>query len=204
MFLSIGSGVLSSTPPGPINLLIADHVLSGRHFSILALLSGIILADAVYAFLAFWGYYTFFQDSSIGNGVIGLGGGFLVFLGTSSLYKVLKEEKAQVVKTYSVKNKTQEFFKGLMLCGANPTFLVFWVYMASVFSNLGFKELNIVEMILILLGIIIGDSIWFVAYIKLLQLGARKVKTNALKYVRAVIAFILIVLGLVTVSKGFF
>lgn len=202
-FLSIGSGILSSTPPGPINLLIADQVLNKKFNHPKSFLAGIIFADAFYAFLAFWGYDMFFQNVKIGPIVTIIGGTFLAFIGISSMLKVFKEQDEPPVKeSKTTSSNVGAFIYGLALCGTNPIFLVFWAYMASVFADFGLGELSVFKTLLILAGIAVGDLLWFITYIQLLKKGVGKLNTKVLRVARFVIAAALIGLGGFTIVKA--
>ena len=94
-----------------------------------------------------------------------------------------------------------DFFKGMALCGLNPGLLVYWVAIASLqqgmFEDL-FEEhitLGPLLVIILLIGITLGEILWFVFFIKILKYGAKKFSDKILFYLRTVISGILILLG---------
>ena len=54
--LGLVAGFISATPPGPINLLLANSIFAGRSESHRYFLGGVLLADAAFATLACLGY----------------------------------------------------------------------------------------------------------------------------------------------------
>lgn len=201
----ISSGFISSTPLGPINLLIADHYLARPRLAVIPFIVGIILADVLIAFLAFWGYHVFIQETNVGPYVAIIGGLIVVVLGVVGLVGAFRSKKNEA-KTHehlpkTAGKKSLDFIKGVVLCGFNPGLLLFWVLMASalesITDNLFGKEYDFHTSyyLLVLLGIIIGEILWFILFIKLLKIGAQKFSNNILFYIRFSISALLVVLG---------
>jgi len=199
------SGFISSTPLGPINLLVANHYLSHKKLAIIPFITGIILADVFLAFVAFMGFQTLLEGTDIGAWV-GLIGGILVIafgvIGIVAAYnknEVIKEVEHELPKT--AKKISGDFFKGMALCGLNPGLLVFWVSMASLQQGL-FKdwfdeniEITALLLVILLAGITLGEVLWFAFFIKILKYGAKKFSDKILFYLRVVISAVLILLG---------
>lgn len=206
LFLAaIFCGILSSTPPGPINLLIADHIFSGKRIQMLPFLSGIIIADVFYALLAFLGYYILLEGTDFGYYMAAVGGVVLALFGGFTLYQVLTEVGAND-NLHSNETPHLEgfklFFKGLLLCGTNPGFFVFWVAIAAQFKEYGFSDLSPLNLSLIVLGITLGDLLWFMGYIKVLRRSADKLSTKFVKYLRLIISVVLVCLGIVALVSA--
>ena len=201
----IGSGFISSTPLGPINLLIADHYLARPRLAVIPFIVGIILADVLIAFLAFWGYHVLVQETNIGPYVAIIGGAIVVVLGVVGLFGAYKsknnitENHAPLPKTAG--KKSLDFIKGVVLCGFNPGLLFFWIFMASFLEGstdylFGEDyEFDNLYYLLVLLGIVIGEILWFILFIRLLKIGAQKFSNNILFYIRFSISALLVVLG---------
>ena len=195
-------GIISSTPPGPINLLIADRILSNRKSSFVAFLSGIISIDILFAILAFWGYYQFLSESNFGVGLSIAGSIFLILLGTISLKNAIETEEELSPQGSQIRSSfVRDYIAGFFLCGSNPGFLVWWVFVATKFESLGLIELDASLMLIIAIGIAIGDLIWFVLYIKLLKIGRNIIANGIIKKLRIVVATFLILLGIITLSE---
>jgi threonine/homoserine/homoserine lactone efflux protein len=199
---AIFCGIISSTPPGPINLLIADRILSNRKSSYVAFLSGIISIDILFAILAFWGYYQFFSESNFGVGLSISASIFLILLGAISVKNAIKSEEELSPRGSQTRSSfVKDYITGFFLCGSNPGFLVWWVFVATKFKSLGLIELDAWLMLIIAIGIAVGDLIWFVLYIKLLKIGRNKIGKGSIKKLRIVVAILLILLGIITLSE---
>ena len=189
LIAAIFCGIISSTPPGPINLLIADRILSNRKSSYVAFLSGIISIDILFAILAFWGYYQFLSESNFGVGLSIAGSIFLILLGTISLKNAIKSEEELSPRGSQTRSSfVKDYIAGFFLCGSNPGFLVWWVFVATKFESLGLIELDALLMLIIAIGIAIGYLIWFVLYIKLLKIGRNIMAKGIIKKLGSVSA----------------
>lgn len=199
-FLVIGivCGIFSSTPPGPINLLIADSVLSGQKIKLKSFLSGIILIDALFALLAFWGYNVFLEGTDISFYLSLFGGFILIILGAFGIY--------QNFSTKPVKEKTQFghttfFLKGVLLMVSNPGFIAFWLVVANQIDFLAFHKVNTLRTIPLILGVALGDLLWFILFIRLLRFGKGKMNHLLIPKLRLIISSLLIVLGCYAIYK---
>jgi threonine/homoserine/homoserine lactone efflux protein len=206
-FLAFGTiaGFISSTPLGPINLLVAEHYLHQEKFTIKYFLSGVLFADLLYAFISFWGYYTLVEEFPVEKYVIPIGSTFIIALGVLSLLGLLKRKDGTPVKpkkkVTKIASPMWSFVQGSFLCIANPGFLIYWVYMASTQQKMFGDILNYREqptsimLVLVLLGVLIGDLIWFGSFIKLLKFGAKKMGVGIIKRIRFLISLVLIGMG---------
>ncbi len=104
----------------------------------------------------------------------------------------------------SAAHRVRDFTKGLVLCGSNPAFLLFWVYVATTLEKYGIEAVSFGKIVWVLVGIVIGDLLWFSLFIKLLKMGAERLKGKLIRGVRVAISFFLIVLGLSTVVVSIF
>ena len=197
-------GFISSTPLGPINLLVAENYFEGKKIKIKPFLAGVIIVDAVFAYLAFWGYHKFLSDTKVGIGIQIVGATAVIFLGVIGLIKLYQKGNPKHNKKHLSKSNTANFFKGAFLCGSNPGFIIYWMWVAGQIKH-GFEvyfpegEITLFNSILINLGIVLGDFIWFYVFIALLKIGAKKMKSNILFYLRLVISLFLIGLGISSV-----
>ncbi len=206
-FLAFGvvAGFISSTPLGPINLLVAEHYLHQAKFKIIYFLGGVLFADLLYAFIAFWGYYTLVNELPIEKYVIPVGSTFIIALGALSLLGLLKRRDGTPLKkkkkNVKIASPAWSFVQGVFLCAANPAFLIYWIYMASTQQKM-FTELlqysaapSSIMLALVLAGVIVGDLIWFGSFTKLLKFGAKKMGVKIIEKIRFIIALLLIGMG---------
>lgn len=206
--IGIGFGIISSTPLGPINLLVAENYLSEKKVKIVPFLSGVILIDSIFGYLTFWGFEKFLSDYDMVGAGIGIFGGLaIVVLGALGVYQQKKgksgEKKIEIKKNIFLKSSTASFSKGFVLCGSNPGFIAFWgwvAYNAKNWTTDSFPEfdLNIYNLLLFPTGIIIGDFLWFGLFTYLLKKGARRYSGSLIDKIRTLISWGLIALGLFT------
>lgn len=193
-------GVASSAPFGVINLWITDAVLSKTEHKILWFLVGVILADLAHAAMASWGYHEILQDSGFDQWVGVLGGVFIVAMGVFGLRKpkeLTLESPAKKLK------KAHEFFLGIMMCGLNPGFLVFWMFVINQLETKLVVDIHGSNLLSFIIGILIGDLIWFLFIIMLARKGRDHVNPLILKLIRAVIAWVFIGLGIFAIYRSF-
>jgi threonine/homoserine/homoserine lactone efflux protein len=194
-------GFISSTPLGPINLLVAENYFESKKIKIKPFLVGVILIDATFAYLAFWGYHKFLSETTLGIGIQIIGAIAVIFLGAIGLIKLYKKGKPKHNKKHLSKSNTANFLKGAFLCGSNPGFIIYWMWVAGQIK-IGFEtylpesQINYFNSSLINIGIILGDIIWFYLFIRLLKVGAKKMKSSLLFYLRLVISLFLVALGI--------
>lgn len=197
LLVGLIGGFLSSAPIGPINLLLADSVIASRALHRKAFLTGVILVDLLFAALAFWGYHQYMEGPLLGKWVPLAGGLFVVVLGglglSASLRVDEKEEKGEK-RRKGGGDLWKDLLQGLFLCGSNPAFLLFWVYVVSWLSWYGVEE-GAGASVFLLLGITFGDLLWFGSYIHILGRGADRLKGGRLRSFRGVLSFLLILLG---------
>lgn len=61
--LGVGFGIISSTPLGPINLLVAENYLSKPKIKIIPFLFGVIIIDSIFGYLTFLGFEEFLVEA---------------------------------------------------------------------------------------------------------------------------------------------
>ncbi len=213
MFLGIGFGVISSTPLGPINLLVAENYLSKPKIQIVPFLLGVIIIDSIFGYLTFLGFDRFLTESPrIGTGIGVFGGGCIILLGVIGAYQLLTKKEAkssgiEIKKSIFLKSPLASFGKGFVLCGSNPGFIAFWAWVAYnaqgwITSLFPTETINNFNLLLFSFGIIIGDCLWFGFFIHLLKKGTKKYNPNILNRIRLMISFTLIVLGIYTLVES--
>lgn len=214
LLLGIGFGIISSTPLGPINLLVAENYLSKPKIKIKPFLFGVILIDSIFGYITFLGYEKFLSDApKIGMGIGLFGGACIVLLGIVGIYQLYKKPvdskstKQVIKKSIFLKSSSASFGKGFILCGSNPGFIAFWGWVAFNAEDWASKlfpgyPINYFNLILFSLGIILGDFLWFGFFIKILKKGAKKYSDSILNKIRLVISIALILLGLFTIMSS--
>lgn len=118
-------GFVGSVPvAGPISALVVERGVQGRFKAgaFIALGGGVV--EAIYAFLAFWGFSTFLVEHPVIVPVSrGLGALVLLVLGTTFVLKrPVQPEAAPVYRD----SKRSSFFLGAWICAINPTLIATW------------------------------------------------------------------------------
>ena len=205
IFFLIGffCGFCSSAPLGPINLWIASAALSADSSDrkITPFITGVICVDVLFAWFATLGYKTFFSNTYLKN-VVELGGSsFLILIGLFSLLKILKIDssapKAHIQKRDHTHRKDwlKTFSLGVLLCGSNPAFLLFWIFAINEASHMNAGIMTHTDIVFLLLGVVIGDAFWFKSLIAIILKLKTKVGQSLLIQIRLFIALAFISIG---------
>jgi len=202
MLIGAVSGFASATPIGPINLWVADATLAGRRKTMIWFLAGVIIADLAYAMIAVFGYFTLFSGSTLAQVLGILGGIALMGLGIYSFreQRQLTDRPMSFPKADNF-HSLQYFVSGFMICGANPAFLMFWVFISNLLSDHLIDHLSIVTLSGFLVGIATGDVLWFRLFSYLVKRGVNFLKPKTLRPLRVVIAFAFILMGALSIFQ---
>jgi len=206
LFLSgIISGIFSSIPIGPTNFWIANAVMPPAKptSSIIAFVIGIMIMDVAYALTAFWGTHFFFEGDIL-NSWLGLTTGILL-IGMGGL----EWKSIQYPSPVKVQTKTTQAagiaghgFLGILF-GVNPGFILYWIAFTSLLTNWGIGTTGQTFVILISLGIVVGDIIWYWGFAATVMKGAKRLSEERLKILRFIIIAILILFGLYLIHAFF-
>jgi len=191
LMFGLACGFLSSSPPGTINLWIINQTLNHRKESIWFLL-GIVLADCIYAALAVWGYHALIEGTPIETAMLVIGAVCIIGMGAVTLLHKSKDKKIEL--TLSEK-PLQQFAMGLLMCGGNPAFLVFWIFAVGVLEEQLSIKIEGLSLLVFVMGIAIGDYIWFVFLINLVKKLRQKITSKYLATINKVVGVTFIVIG---------
>lgn len=203
----IAGGFCSSAPIGAINLWVTERTLDRKEDRLSWYLFGVIAADAAYAALAAWGYHTFLEDGPVERWLGMAGGGILIAMGCMGFLKRkqsrAKDSAASDAKADAPAKRLSDFLLGAFMCGANPGFLMFWVFAINLIeSHVGIPVTSL-GLGLFLGGIAFGDGLWFLLLIRLAKKGRETWKPHVLANVRGAIAMVFVALGSIAIYKSF-
>jgi threonine/homoserine/homoserine lactone efflux protein len=192
IFAGLLSGFVASAPIGPINLLVAEQVMR-KKYDLNFFVLGVVLVDMFFGALAFLGYHNLFVHYDLEHMLILVGGIFIVIIGFIGLFK----KESGKFAGFKVKRPSRlaQFMKGVILCGTNPAFLLFWIFVAGQINQLIGYELYTYQIILTLFSIGIGTSLWFYMYVKLLKRGTKHINLSLVGKIRKGISLTLIIIG---------
>ena len=194
--VALFSGFVASAPIGPINLLVAEMVLDKKDLELRYFLAGVIVIDLVFAAVAFYGYHNLLMGSLLEKWLIAAGGIFILLLGILGLIR--KETRISRAFRTEQPSYLGQFLKGILLCGTNPAFLLFWIFVASQLNLIMERNLLAWEIPILLLAIGAGTTLWFMVYLRLLKSGVERVNFGLLSKIRKGISLSLIILGVAT------
>jgi threonine/homoserine/homoserine lactone efflux protein len=189
------SGFLSSTPLGPINLWVADHGLSKAAPSRLwFFLGAVIVVDIIYSGAALWGHFGFLEEATELRWVGIFSGLFTLGLGAALFFKAWRDAPAYSVERAS--SNISAAIQGAILTGANPAFLLFWLFIANQIIARIDRSLSTIELMTFVSGVAIGDLLWFSIFIWITGHLGKKAGKNHLKYFRMIVGLIFFAIGL--------
>lgn len=176
--------------------MVADSVVGDRKLHRGFFLGGVILAELILAAIAFWGFQKFFQVPVFQQWAPVIGGAFVVGLGVAGLFSYKEEKDPEKKDEHSHGQKGADLLQGLFLCGSNPAFLLFWIYIMSALAHSGISEGVPLKSLYLLIGIALGNLTWFFLFIALLRRGATRLEGKRFRLFRKGISVALILLGL--------
>lgn len=195
------AGIASSVPIGPSNLWIANAALSSEKKMINALTFsvGVVVMDILYAWIAFWGYFAFFDETAVGSVLRWAGSGGLIVLGVFDFMATRKKPNLPEAGCAEAKPALLDFVSGAFLCGSNPAFILFWLFLVGVVDQYSWAEgLKTWTVLWVFAGIAIGDLLWYFGFYKLIELSSKYISERVLVRLRQVCALGLIVFGVTT------
>ena len=205
LFISIIVAFVAATPVGPVNLWVTQASLSKSSRKIKWFVIGVILADLIYVSIAFGSHFFLFnrQIQTIEKSWGFIGALAITIMGVFMLLKSRKKDLQIRETSMQLLGKIKYLLTGLILCASNVMVLLFWFFMAGVYQSYGLSVNSLVEFLAILLGLAIGEPLWFAFFAYLLKKGAKRfqLKAQKLMILRVLIAFVLIGFGLYTFYK---
>ena len=185
-------GFIGSMPlAGPVAILVVAGCVEKEYSRSFRLALGAAVAEAIYAFLAFWGFATFVARHRavlpIAHGItavvlVAIGGRFLV-------WKDDKDKKSGLTKSGS-------FFLGFSISAINPTLLVTWS--AATTALYARQIVKMTGLMAVPFGISAGAGIaaWYALMVWLFKRYGSKFPRGALTWTVRLMGLVLVALGL--------
>jgi threonine/homoserine/homoserine lactone efflux protein len=192
------AGFVASVPIGPINLWIAHRLLQNRKAPVSYFVLGVILIDLIYVGLGFITYFFVSSQMSIDKFWHILGGLLMTGIGIMSLLKNSKKIRQQSSEEKISSQKIPFLLTGIFLCASNVALSVLWFFIASIFDYYQLALQSPYQLLLILLGVGLGDIAWFYVYMLAIRHGSHFLPSISTHRLQTLIALALIVFGLFT------
>ena len=190
-------GFLSSAPPGTINLWLINQTLNHLKENFWFLL-GIVIADCLYAAVAVWGYHTLIDGTVIETGMLAVGAICVITMGVTTL---LSKRKEADVKLTMTEKPHQQFAMGLLMCGGNPAFLVFWIFAVGVLEDRFSIKIEGPSILYFTLGIVLGDYLWFSCLISIVKKFRQKITSKYLLLFNRFVGVTFMVIGTIALIE---
>ncbi len=176
------SGLLLSIPVGPINLTILNEG-ARRGFRWAALIGlGATVMEAIYCFIAFTGFASFFRRGYVKAAMELFSFVFLLFLGIKFLSaRSVQAPVHLAAATDRLEGRLEEklhphsaFLTGLVRVMGNVGVLVFWIILAANFISREWVSPDWPGKLACVTGVALGTGLWFIGLSWLVSLGHAK------------------------------
>lgn len=194
-------GLSVSIPLGPIGILVIQKTLSqGKKTGFVTGL-GAAFADFIYAIIASLGI-SIIIDSIVKHHIYFqiIGGLFLIYLG----YKVFFTNPIkQLRQSNGGGSLIGDFLSTFLLTITNPMALLLFI---GVFAGIGFldKQFDYQSIVYIILGVIIGTSLWWYILATLISLFRKKIRIRRLNWINKISGLVIFIFGIVAILSIFF
>jgi threonine/homoserine/homoserine lactone efflux protein len=187
-------GWLGSVPvAGPISALVVTRGIEGRMRAGLFIALGGGIAEAFYAFLAFWGFSTYLIQYPVIVPISRAGGAIvLVALGISFLVKPSKERSVDYAPRDSA---WSSFALGAWLCLINPTLIATWSAVVTTLYSTEAIDFESSQALPFAVGCGLGIAGWYFVVLWLIHRYRERFSRAILAKVVRVIGALLLVLA---------
>jgi threonine/homoserine/homoserine lactone efflux protein len=194
-------GFIGSIPvAGPTSVIVLKNTLEKGNREGLDIAAGAGLAEAIYAFLAFWGLTTaLVQFPGMANAARVVGAVLILVVG---MYLVRYRTNPRRVRE-AAENDRQEhrWLRGFASAILNPTLLVTWTTVVAALHAMSLLRMRGIDALPFALGVGVGIMGWFVLLVKLAQHFRDRVRPETLDRVVRGMGWGMIAIGAVVVSR---
>ncbi len=190
-------GFVISAVPGAVFIETIRRLLVDKT-SVWKFLLGNFIGMLLIIVSVFLGFAVLVTQGSIANVFYGVSGLVLIFLGLSSIVSGPRNE----TKKLHLKNKTSSyiaFTSGLLLAVANPLSIVFWIALIGVWM----QTANIMEAGIYSVSVLAGALTLFIILIVVINTPQARVSVKYLTLLSRVFGMVILIYGIVMLSKAF-
>jgi threonine/homoserine/homoserine lactone efflux protein len=195
LFIGLAFGFFGSIPvAGPIAALVLKRGIEARYRAAFLIGISAALAEAIYAFLSFWGFSAFLKPYPFVEPLSkGVAAAILIGLGISfARYVVTQKEEDEKKRDDSTWGSLA---LGFTITALNPTLIATWTAATTTLYSTGLVDLAPREALPFALGSFIGIAGWFSAFTWILKRYAGRFNPRWLERGVRVIGVLLIGLG---------
>lgn len=190
-------GALGSIPvAGPISALVIARGIQGRFKAGAFIALGGGTVEAIYCFLAFWGFSQFLEDhpiiEPISRGVSAL---VLLILGIVFIRKKHEDGPTEATSRRLRDSKRSSFFLGAWVCAINPTVIAGWSAVVTTVYSSGAVEFTSRQALPFAIGVALGITSWFWGLLAVIRRNRERFSGNTLTKVLNAVGMLLVVLA---------
>ncbi len=191
-------GVAVAIPPGAVIIAGSQRAITRGFWDAFNFFIGVVVADAFYALLVYFGLSTVFKDSVAFRLVLWiLGGAWLCWLGISAIRT--RVEFSTVMDTSIKQTRWAVIRNGLLITLFNPLTIVSWIALAgNFFETVWRPEWPLKESVglLAIVAMLVGTQTWALGVVGILSVIRRMISPRILHWVSIVSGIFLIIYGL--------
>lgn len=190
-------GALGSIPvAGPISALVIARGIQGRFKAGAFIALGGGTVEAIYCFLAFWGFSQFLEDhpiiEPISRGVSAL---VLLVLGIVFIRKKHDDGPSEATSRRLRDSKRSSFFLGAWVCAINPTVIAGWSAVVTTVYSSGAVEFTSKQALPFAIGVAMGITSWFWGLLAVIRRNRERFSGSTLTRVLNAVGMLLVVLA---------
>ncbi len=188
-------GFIGSMPvAGPIAALVLARALSGRFRAACAISVGAAVAEAGYAFLAFYGFSTLLVKYPVILPISRAAAALI--LTTLGVLLAWKQGKIGETKEPERDRLTGSLLLGFTICALNPTLLATWTAASATLASSGLLKITPQLAIPFALSACVGIVAWFLVLLALVRKYRERFRAETLAKVVRAIGVVLVGLGI--------
>lgn len=191
-------GVAVAIPPGAVIIAGSQRAITRGFWDAFNFFIGVVVADAFYALLVYFGLSTVFKDSVAFRLVLWiLGGAWLCWLGISAIRT--RVEFSTVMDTSMKQTRWAVIRNGLLITLFNPLTIVSWIALAgNFFETVWRPEWPLKESVglLAIVAMLVGTQTWALGVVGILSVIRRMISPRILHWVSIRSGIFLIIYGL--------
>jgi threonine/homoserine/homoserine lactone efflux protein len=199
-FVGLVLGFVGSIPiAGPTSVIVLKNTLEKGNREGLDIAAGAGVAEAIYAFFAFWGLTTaLVHFPGMVNASRIVGAALIIVVG---VYLVLQRTNARRRQASDSDGQGHRWLRGFASAIFNPTLIVTWTTVVTALHAMSLLSMRGIDAIPFALGVGVGIMGWFFLLVKLVQRFRDRMRPENLDRVVKGMGWAMIAIGAVVMSR---